>query len=466
MGIFDTYFQPQTYGGNGGLIDRLLSQLGTQGQYQPSQGFPGNPMDAQASTVPQNNPIAVGNYQMPRVGNPDQFQPQQAMTPPNAQPTQGQVPQQSQPDIPQLQASQPGFGAFYQNLKHGGGLIGSIAAGVTGQRNDPQGQQEALLQAQYRALIPILGEQKARLAVVSPEAGKLLLAQALGNDQYSVVQTGENDLGRKTFEVFNKKTGEHTPIAGAAADAGGGLGNMELSGKEYLATLPKAQQNQVIGMVEGTIPPPSSFAMSKPYWANLLAAAKNYDPTFDATKWAGRVAGVKDFSAGKSSEMVRSANQTLHHVGQLLDSMDELNNGQYPIKNAVGNAINERVFGTGEQGAFRTNAHAVAEELSKVFKGANLSDAEIKTWESNLSENMSPEQQRAQVAKLRDLLQGSLQALEEKRINSIGPVAAEKQGPIIREEGQKVLDRINNWVNANKATGEQKTKSGVKWSVE
>ena len=56
------------------------------------------------------------------------------------------------------------------------------------------------------------------------------------------------------------------------------------------------------------------------------------------------------------------------------------------MANAVGNTVREQL-GAGEQGAFRTNAHAVAEEMSKVFKGANLSDAEIRHWEQNLSEN-------------------------------------------------------------------------------
>src|SRR5207253_2686859 len=79
----------------------------------------------------------------------------------------------------------------------------------------------------------------------------------------------------------------------------------------------------------------------KPYWQNIIAATQQYDPTFDATNWSGRVAGVKDFSAGKSSEMVRSANQTLHHVGQLLMSMDDLKNGDYPILNWAGNKTAE-----------------------------------------------------------------------------------------------------------------------------
>jgi flagellum-specific peptidoglycan hydrolase FlgJ len=293
------------------------------------------------------------------------------------------------------------------------------------------------------------------------------------SDKMQVVKIGQDSLGREQYGIFNKTDGTikpYTPPNGGQPDP---LGNTDLTGKEYLATLPKEQANTVQLMVEGKIPPPTSFAMSKPYWQNMISAAKNYDPTFDATAWAGRVAGTRDFSAGKSAEMVRSANQTLHHVGSLLDSMDKLNNGTYPMLNSVGNFIAE-ARGSGAQGAFRTNAHAVAEELSKVFKGNNLSDAEIKSWEHNLHENMSPEQQRTQVAKLSELLQGSLHALDEKRTASLGPIAAEKAGPIIKEEGQRVLERINKWVNGNKtpdapaasAAPQGKTSSGVSWSIQ
>ena len=166
--------------------------------------------------------------------------------------------------------------------------------------------------------------------------------------------------------------------------------------------------------------------------------------------------------------MVRSANQTLHHTGGLLDSMDALNNGDYPLWNRVGNAANEATGG-GAPTAFRLNAHAVAEEMSKVFKGANLSDAEIKAWEQNLHENMSPEQQRAAVGKLKDLLQGSFSALDEKRVTSMGQIAADKAGPIIKPEGQRVLERIDAWLKKGTGTAQgttpAQTKTGVNWSV-
>jgi hypothetical protein len=476
MGLFDSYFDPQTYSGGSGLIDRLLAQLGPQSP----QNLALSPDMQPANFNAQQGQQPVGYQGQP---NPAYAQMQQpvAQTAPRNVVMQADQPQAQpqQPNLPpQLQPQGNGVGDHFiaglQNFAHGGSLLGAIAGGITGlatgERMDPQGVNAQNLRTQYQALLAAgVPPQKALLATVNPEAGKAIITEAFGRDKYSVVQTGENGLGQKQYEVFNPATGEHKPInPQAGTDSGGGLGNMDLTGPAYLASLPKAQANTVQMMVEGKMAPPSSFALSKPYWQNMMAAAKNYDPTFDATNWSGRVAGVKDFSAGKSSEMVRSANQTLHHVGSMLNDMDALNNGSYPLLNRAANAIAEAT-GSGVQGSFGTNAHAVAEELSKVFKGSNLSDAEIHAWEQNLSENMSPEQQRAQVAKLRDLLQGSLQALEEKRLNSMGPMAAEKAGPLVKEEGQRVLQRIDDWTRkgtgAAQGSSPAQTKTGVSWSV-
>jgi hypothetical protein len=240
-----------------------------------------------------------------------------------------------------------------------------------------------------------------------------------------------------------------------------------VSGEALYDHLPAQMRGTVKAMIEGRQPLPSTAAMRSPATLALIDAAHAIDPTFDATSWAARQAGAKDFTSGKSAEMVRAANQTLAHVGSLLDAMDNLKNGKVPALNALGNTINEQVWGTGEQGAFRTNAHAVAEEMSKVFKGANLSDAEIRHWEQNLSENMSPAQQKAQIAKLSELLHGSLAALEEKRVSAIGPMAAAKAGPVIKDEGQKVLERIDNWVKSNGApAAPAKSALPSGWSVQ
>lgn len=462
-GLFDNLgFDPSMFDGAQGLLARLApSALAQIGQ---STGFD---QSGQTPYYGQSQNVAVGGYQMPVFG---QAQAGDAI-PQNAQPTAGQLPPGGQVPQPQQAQQQPSIPSFLQapsgiggNLSAGlqgftnasspmqaiGNLIGGL---TTGQRTDATGIKQQNLRAQYASLVPILGPQKAMLAVLNPDAGKTLLSEALTNKE-KYVKIGQDGLGREQYGFVNERdqTINGKPVSQQpVAEQGGGLGNMDLTGPDYLATLPKAQANVVQMMVEGKIQPPSSFALSKPYWQNMLAAAKNYDPTFDATQWSGRVAGVKDFSAGKSSEMVRAANQTLHHVGALLKSMDDLDNGSYPSLNFVGNAFNE-AKGSGAPGAFRTNAHAVAEEMSKVFKGSNLSDAEVRQWEQNLTENMSPEQQRTQIGKLKELLQGSLHALEEKRLASMGPIAAEKAGPIVKEEAQRVLQRIDSWMEGKKGS--------------
>ena len=87
----------------------------------------------------------------------------------------------------------------------------------------------------------------------------------------------------------------------------------------------------------------------------------------------------------------------MHVADVLIPAMKDLDNVGIPVLNRVANPIAENLFGTKEQGNFRTAAHAAAEEVSKIYKQNNLSDTEIRAWEQNLSEHMSPEQQRGEV---------------------------------------------------------------------
>jgi hypothetical protein len=431
----------------------------------PPGGMPQQP--PQQPGPPQASPIAIGNYMMPRMGPASAYQSDPANIPPNAQPTQGQAPQGQMPQMPdQAMPLPPALGGMgsnvidriargLQSVGNGGGLIGAL----TGNYTDPQSVGQQNLKAQYDSLVPVLGPKNALLAVMNPEAGKTLIQEALTNkEKYGVIS--EDPLEGKKYGFINEReqTVNGKPIGQAAAGqaaAGGGLAAVReaqdrgVTGDALYEYLPASYRNTVKAMVEGRQPLPSTAAMRSPSTLAMIDAAHSIDPSFDATIWKARNEAGPDWTKGKSSEMVRSANQTLHHVNSLMNAMDDLSNGRVPAMNAVGNYFNENVRGTGEQGAFRTNAHAVAEEMSKVFKGANLSDSEIKHWEQNLSENMSPAQQKAQVAKLAELLHGSLQALEEKRVSAMGPAQAARMGPIIKDEGQRVLERVDKWVKDN-----------------
>jgi len=240
MGLFDSYqFEPNTYQGGGGLIDRLLAQLQTQGQYQPGQGFGSSPMEAQAAIPapagpPQASPIAVGNYQMPRVGAADLYQPR-AEAPREAQaaPPQPLAP----PQIPDfLQAPEGGHGLIGGAIRgamanaQGGplGIIGGAIAGGLGMgAGSPQDIARKQLIAKYQSLVPILGEGKARLAVLDPEIGKTLIADALGK------QYGFTTLPDGTVVRQDPRSGTVEPVYSGGAKPTFGIVGEEDGKKRY-----------------------------------------------------------------------------------------------------------------------------------------------------------------------------------------------------------------------------------------
>lgn len=174
MGLFDGYQFGDT--DQGGLIDRLLAMTGVQNQYQPSAGFGPNPMNAQAA-MPQAAPA------MP------QQQPQ-----PMPQP-QG-LPRELQPYQPEGGLS-GAFRGLAANAHTGpiGAILGGIG-GAMGLRNSEQEQAQRYTEQNYRALVPILGEQKAILATLNPELGRKMVETALAGKQYSFTTSPDGTVIR------------------------------------------------------------------------------------------------------------------------------------------------------------------------------------------------------------------------------------------------------------------------------
>lgn len=185
----------------------------------------GAPTDvSSANATPQASPIAVGNYQMPRVGAADDFEPDDA-TPANAAPTAGGTP----PGIPARAPFSFGGAAsdvgdrlslagkgFLGNMSAGpvGALFGGLGALVSGKPTDAATIARQSGTATARALISKGSTpEEAVAAAQNPELMKALIGQYYGKEKYSVVQTGEDGNGQKQFSVFNTQTGERNPIA-------------------------------------------------------------------------------------------------------------------------------------------------------------------------------------------------------------------------------------------------------------
>lgn len=196
---------PAVYGfGSNGYSPQQMGTAMPQQVAAPAP--PVAPQPAPQSPVTQVNDISVGGYQMPRFGSVEDFTPKAAPTDMSAQsrqPSPEQIPQQVNLP-PALSDSSGGFSGaargFAANAHNGplGMLFGSIGGAMGMQSPEKQN-----LKAQYDALVPIVGPQKAMLAVTNPEAGKIILAQALEKKQYGF-QKLDNDTVVRTDPMTGK----------------------------------------------------------------------------------------------------------------------------------------------------------------------------------------------------------------------------------------------------------------------
>jgi hypothetical protein len=272
-----------------------------------------------------------------------------------------------------------------------------------------------------------------------------------------VMQTNTNGQMRMLDGNWAKDSGDASTQAPQMAPVWGDASKLDADPTKrtpeqeaaYFATMKPAEAAMVKGLLENSLPPPTAAAMSKkdsPYPA-AFAAAKVLDPALDSTVYGARVAGQKDM-ATKGAESARALNQTIAHQSDaLVGAMKGLGNGDTPLWNRAKNVWSEEVQGSGAVPGFRTAAHAVVDELGKVFKQNNLSDTEIRKWEENLPPSMSPEQQRTQIAAFKTLMHGAMSALEDKRKTQIGARAAAKLPPLLSEDGKAGLQKLEEFAN-------------------
>lgn len=218
---------------------------------------------------------------------------------------------------------------------------------------------------------------------------------------------------------------------------------------KVLENLLPQYRGMVKAMVDGRMSPPNGMALRNPVMQRLLSVAQQYDPTFDATNWGARSATAKDFAAGASAKNITSLNTAIQHLGTLHELGQKLNNGSFPMLNQAGNYANTQ---TGDARAtnFEATKHAVAEEVSKVFKGSNLSDSEIKQWSSALNASMSPEQLQGAVENIVELMNGRISALGDQYGRGMGASV-----PGIKLLDQKSRDKLD-FIQSHKIGGDWK----------
>lgn len=177
---------------------------------------------------------------------------------------------------------------------------------------------------------------------------------------------------------------------------------------QFLSSLNPQYQPMVKALAEGRMAMP---AKPTPLQQQLIAAAGQYDPTFDATDFNKRSGTAKDFASGQSAKAITSINTATAHLSSLSDQMDALHNGDIPLVNSISNWIKTNTGQSAPTTATETR-DAVANELRKVFAttgGGGLE--ELKDWQSHFPINGSPTQQKDAIRQAVDLMQPRMESL-------------------------------------------------------
>jgi hypothetical protein len=357
-------------------------------------------------------------------------------------------------------------------------------------------QQQQQQQNTYQALVPLIQQAYpslpqqhqdalARAATLDPEIRKQITPNF--NVRPELLETGTDPLtGQKTYSEKNFQSGHYslapvgqTQQGGQAGVPGAGPGDAGLSmqtfkdavnngvkGEDLYQHMPTGARDFVRSLVENRAQV-SPMMLRNPQMLPYFQAANIIDPTFDQSTYHARQAAMTSWKSGKDAEAQKASNLAATHLADvLLPAMKALDNLPVPALNMLANPIEEHVLGLPAQKNFRIAAHAAAEEVSKVYKINNLSDTEIRAWESNLSENMSPSQMKGAVGTLVQLYKGGLQAMHDKRINGIGPMADSKLGPMITPTGQAGIDKLEKFVGGGDQAPPQGNALPGGWKVQ
>lgn len=395
---------------------------------------------------------------------PQQTQPASLPAPPDQAQPQAQPPQQQPMQQPMAQPQSPGFGdrlnAGLMGFANSGAPIPALAnliSGlVTGQRSDPAGQQQQQLLATYRALRSAdVPHGQALAAALNPEVFKAIAPEVFGNPK--VVKVGTDILGREIMKVQQGTKFSDVPGMGRGS-ANGGVATAVDETKPLYDQYPKGQQGVIDSMLAGRLPPPSSFALSKPYWQGLITAADEKakamgQPGFDAGIWSQRNQTYQDFSTkGKSGQTLNALATVQGHLEKLSNAGEELDNGGWRIWNSIRNGVaSDTPLDPVRRQALQKVKDAiipVMDEMARAYKAGQMSDTEIKRWSTLINTADSKEAMRQATADFYDFLETKKQALVRQHkdiLHSDPPGMANDQS----ERVSKLLHDRNVGVGAN-----------------
>jgi hypothetical protein len=194
-----------------------------------------------------------------------------------------------------------------------------------------------------------------------------------------------------------------------------------LTPEAYLKTLPPDDAALVKKVAAYEIDP-KTLSLRGGHRERILAAASRVNPAFDQSLYPQRYAVQKDFTSGKSSQNLSAFNTAIGHLDSLDKSIDKLGNYTSPIVNKITGRVSEQ-WDTKYQEAlkeFRAAKTAVADELTRAFRGSGGNVHDIIQWEKAISEADSPQALHAAVRTAVELLNSRIEAVGDSYNRGMG----------------------------------------------
>jgi hypothetical protein len=180
------------------------------------------------------------------------------------------------------------------------------------------------------------------------------------------------------------------------------------------------------------------MALRTPYWQGILDQAAKYNPSFDATQYNVRMGVRKDFTSGKTADAIAALNTAVGHLDTLQQDAIALNSSDFTPYNTLRNMVLQKT-GDSRPGQLVEAANALAMELTKAYRGAGGSEADIEKWRQSFDAAGSPGQLKDNINQAVKLLGGLLDSIRSKYERGMGEPA---NFGILNPKAQSVLDRI------------------------
>jgi hypothetical protein len=161
--------------------------------------------------------------------------------------------------------------------------------------------------------------------------------------------------------------------------------------------------------IQDVITPRMPLPLRQQFLKQILAI----NPQFNAAQFDIEKGVQKAFTSGPEAKNLTAFNTAIEHANQLSKATDALDNGDLPTLNKIGNAVGYQ-FGSDKMTNFNVIKNALSGEISKVFKGGQATDAEIKEVQGPFSAANSPKQLKGAIDNAIKLMNSKRDALKQQ----------------------------------------------------